>query len=93
MFSGFSEPLGFEKLALAPSHPFYIERWDACWLGHWPVSMHPTQNTVGGAMGAKREINAQFFMEIFAYFYQIRIMTLLLFVSEIHWSKIPITWQ
>lgn len=26
-------------------------------------------------------------------FHQIRILTLLLFVSEIHWSKIPVTWR
>ena len=26
-------------------------------------------------------------------FHQIRILTLLLFVSDIHWSKIPVTWR
>jgi len=44
-------------------------------------------------MGAKRAIYAQFFMEIFSVSHQIRILTLLLFVLEIHWSKMPVTWR
>jgi hypothetical protein len=55
--------------------------------------MQPTQNTAGGAMGARREIYAQFFMEIFACFSPNQDLTLLLFVFRDSWSKMTVTWR
>lgn len=34
-----------------------------------------------------------FLWNILLVFHQIRILNLLLFLSEIHWSKMPVTWQ
>ena len=93
MFPYFSEPLGFEKFTLAPSHPSYIERCDAYYLGHWPVSMHLTQYTAWGAMGAKREIFALFSHGIFASFFPNEDPdSSLACFAEIHRSKMVVTW-
>ena len=94
MFSGFYEPLGFEKLALAPLHPFYIEMCVACWPDHWPVSMQRTQNTAGGAMGARREVFALFSHGIFAYFLPNHVPdSSLACFAEIHRRKMVVTWR
>lgn len=34
-----------------------------------------------------------FSWKVLSVFHQIRILTLLLFVSEIYWSKMPVTWR
>ena len=93
LIPGFSEPLGFEKLALPPAHPLCIERCVGCWPVCWPSDMQGTQSTTVDAMGAKKEFYAQFFMEILPVSYQNQDLTLLLFVFRYLWSKMTITWQ
>ena len=82
MFPYFSEPMGFEKFALAPSHPCYIERCDAYWPDHWPVSMHLTQYTVGVRWAHEGKLLHYFLMEFLPVFCQIRTLTLLLLVLQ-----------
>ena len=57
------------------------------------LAMQRTQSTTVGAMGARKEIYAQFFMEILPVSHQSQDLTLPLFVFRDFWSKMAITWR